>query len=210
MCGRYTMSDPERVIDEFSIVDRRPVLEPRFNIAPSQGVWVLLRTSGERPELALMRWGMDLPRASSPRPVIMVRAESLATKAMFKSAFRARRCLFLADGFYEWQRTGKRSLPYFIGQKERAPFAMAGIWQPPAPDESQIASCAIVTRPATSALTFIHHRMPAVLAPRHHEAWLDPSNADLRALRAIVDDDSGLEFAAVAVGPRVNAPANDD
>ena len=177
MCGRYTMSDPERVIDEFSIVDRRPVLEPRFNIAPSQGVWVLLRTAGEGPSSELMRWGWTCPalhrqtgdhgegRIAGDEGHVQ---ERVSGPAMLVSSGRLLRMAA----------AGKRSLPYFIGQKKRAPFAMAGIWQPPAHDESQIASCAIVTRPATSALTVIHHRMPAVLAPRHHEAWLDPSNAD--------------------------------
>src|SRR3954470_18289172 len=129
MCGRYSMSDPRRCIAEFSLLEKHPALEPRFNIAPSQGVWVvrMLGTGTER-RLDLLRWG--LVRAGKDAPgsatgLAMVRAESLATRASFGAAFRSRRCLLLADGFYEWRRAGKRSFPHHFRRPEGAPFVMA-------------------------------------------------------------------------------------
>ena len=102
MCGRYSMSDPRRCIAEFSLLEKHPALEPRFNIASSQGVWVvrMLGTGAER-RLDLLRWGLVRSKTSASGGLAMVRAESLATRASFGAAFRSRRCLLLADGFYE-------------------------------------------------------------------------------------------------------------
>src|SRR5438552_1656875 len=137
MCGRYTMSDPRRCIAEFSILEKAPALEPRFNMAPSQGVWVvrLVPTgdargeagSGEERRLDLLRWGLVRKAAGG---LAMVRAESLRTRSAFAEAFRRRRCLFLADGFYEWHKAGARSFPYHLHRPGGAPFVMAGIWYP--------------------------------------------------------------------------------
>jgi putative SOS response-associated peptidase YedK len=138
----------------------------------------------------------------------MVRAESLA-RASFLAAFRARRCLFLADGFYEWRRAGHRSFPYLIHRAADAPFVMAGLWAPSSGAEG-IDSCAVITRPARPPVDAVHDRMPALLAAEHHDAWLDPDFDDTDALRRMLERDPGFALEIHPVGPRVNTPANDD
>jgi putative SOS response-associated peptidase YedK len=213
MCGRYTVGDPKRCIAEFSVIEKQPALEPRFNIAPSQGVWVIrkLEPGGDR-RLDLLRWGFVVPESKRPSGVVMARAESVASRAPFTSAFRSRRCLFLADGFYEWKRTSKQSFPYFIHRPGNAPFAMAAVWEPAVHEagKSPLDSCAIITRPARPPVAQLHDRMPVLLSPEHHEDWLDPSFSDVGALRAMLLEEPKIDLVAEAVGPRVNSPANDD
>jgi putative SOS response-associated peptidase YedK len=218
MCGRYTMSDPHRSIGEFSILEKHPrlevspaALEPRYNIAPSQGVWVVrMPIAGKGPRLDLLRWGLVRARPSATG-IVMVRAESLASRAPFAAAFRQRRCLFVADGFYEWRRAGKKSFPYHVRRPDQGLLTMAGIWQKAPPGETPAAldSCAIITRPAGAPVHTLHDRMPAMIAPEDHAAWLDPAFDDTTALERMLEaDPAPLEI--VPVGPRVNAPANDD
>jgi putative SOS response-associated peptidase YedK len=142
----------------------------------------------------------------------MARAESVASRAPFTSAFRSRRCLLLADGFYEWKRTAKQSFPYHIHRPGHAPFALAAIWEPAiaAEGRSEMDSCAIITRPARSPVSEVHDRMPVMLATEHHEAWLDPAFSDVAALKAMLFEDPKIDLVTVAVGPHVNSPANDD
>jgi len=213
MCGRYTVGDPRRCIAEFSVLEKQPALEPRYNIAPSQGVWVIRRVApgGER-RLDLLRWGLIAPGAKRPGGVVMARAESVASRTPFTSAFRSRRCLLMADGFYEWRRTTKQSFPYYIHRPGNAPFAMAAIWEPalPAAGRTEMDSCAVITRPALPPVSNVHDRMPVILAPVHHDAWLDPGFSDVAALKAMLHENPSLDLVTVPVGPHVNSPANDD
>src|SRR5258708_31060390 len=145
MCGRYTVGDLKRVLAEFSLVAKRPALEPRYNVAPSQGVWVMrkLETGGER-RLDLLRWGFLAPQSKRPGGVVMARGESVAVRAPFVSAFQSRRCLLLADGFYEWRRTSKQSFPYHIHRPGNTPFTMAALWEPALPGsrDGELDTCA--------------------------------------------------------------------
>jgi putative SOS response-associated peptidase YedK len=217
MCGRYSMSDPRRCIAEFSLLEKQPALEPRFNIAPSQGVWVVrvLGTGDER-RLDLLRWGLVRSKTSAAGGLAMVRAESLATRASFAAAFRSRRCLLLADGFYEWRRAGKRSFPHHFRRPAGEPFVMAGIWYPatsPGNDANQLApldSCAVITRPARPPVDAVHDRMPAILSAEHVDEWLDPDFGDTSVLTAILEQEPGFVLESIQVGPRVNSPAHDD
>jgi putative SOS response-associated peptidase YedK len=219
MCGRYSMSDPQRCVGEFSLLEKQPALEPRYNIAPSQGVWVVrMLGTGAGRRLDLMHWGLVMrspPATTKSRAALpMVRVESLGTRASFGAAFRSRRCLLLADGFYEWRRGGQRSFPYHFRRTAGAPFAMAGIWYPAPPGEREgtapLDSCAVITRPARPPVDAVHDRMPAILSPEHHERWLDPDFGDTEALTRMLVEDPGFVLETVPVGPRVNSPANDD
>ena len=195
------------------MLEKQPALEPRFNIAPSQGVWVIrvLEPRGER-RLDLLRWGLVTPGAKRPSGVVMARSESVANRASFASAFRSRRCLLLADGFYEWKRTTKQSFPYYIHRPENAPFTMAAIWEPATSVEgaNDMDTCAIITRPARPPVSALHDRMPVILTPEHHDAWLDPAFSDVALLRAMLREDPKIDLVADAVSPHVNSPANDD
>jgi putative SOS response-associated peptidase YedK len=211
MCGRYSQTADLEVLRErfgFTASDVEE-LKPRYNIAPSQAAPVLVEDGGRR--LKLFRWGL-IPAwtkdASVGQKLINARAETLAVKPGFRESFRVRRCLVLADGFYEWRvRAGGVKQPVRIALKTRAPFAMAGLWDEwAAPDGGPARTFAIVTTAASSALRDIHERMPAVLGPVESARWLDPK-APAESLSALLRPKAGFEF--YPVSPLVNSPRND-
>jgi putative SOS response-associated peptidase YedK len=210
MCGRYSLRDPHRCFDEFSILEKPAALEPRYNIAPSQGVWAIrIRSPGLPRELCLLRWGFPISNARDGKATAMARAETLLGRSAFADAFASRRCLLVADGFYEWKRSANaRSFPHYIHRRGGAPFAMAAIWQPAAARE--LDGCAVITRPARAPVDAVHDRMPAILSPRHHDAWLDPTFRDPEALGELLFADPPSDLEVLAVGPRVNSVAHDD
>jgi putative SOS response-associated peptidase YedK len=210
MCGRYSLRDPQRCFAEFSILENPAALEPRYNVAPSQGVWAIrvIPPSRER-RLDLLRWGFSVPRRTGARETAMARAESLPRRFPFADAFASRRCLLLADGFYEWRKSGGRSVPHYFHRPDGAPFTIAGIWQPGPPSQA-LDGCAVITRPALPPVDAVHDRMPALLAPAHHQAWLDPAFEDRAALEHMLLMPSPFELVSVTVGPRVNSPFHDD
>jgi putative SOS response-associated peptidase YedK len=215
MCGRYTVRDPRRCLAEFSIIENPAALEPRYNIAPSQGLWAIRATAtGQPPELCLLRWGLVFsrkgnpadPRGVRPREMAMARAETVMRVSRFDPALASRRCLLLADGFYEWRRTGGRGAPHFVHRPGDAPFAMAALWQPASP----LDGCAVITRPALPPVDAVHDRMPAFIAPHDRAAWLDPGFTDPSELTRMLFAPPDFELLTTGVGPRVNSPANDD
>ncbi|HMI85199.1 MAG TPA: SOS response-associated peptidase [Polyangiaceae bacterium] len=211
MCGRYTIRDPRRVLAEFSILEKAPALESRFNVAPSQGVWAVRILGADRgPELDLLRWGfVGKPKPGSP-PIVMLRGEGMAKRPPFADAFRHRRCLLVADGFYEWRRAGRQSFPYYFTRPDGAPFGIAAIWEHASTEGGPLDTCALITRPALSPVDAVHHRMPALLAAAHRQRWLDPSFEDVDQLSEMLMDPPGFALQARPVSSRVNSPANDD
>jgi putative SOS response-associated peptidase YedK len=212
MCGRYTIRDPRRVLAEFSILEKTPALEPRFNVAPSQGVWAV-RVVGDarRPVLDLLRWGLAGKPAPGSPAVVMLRGEGLAKRPPFADAFRHRRCLLVADGFYEWRKVhGKKSFPYYFVRPDGAPFGIAALWEPASVQGGPLDACALITRPAVAPVDAVHHRMPVLLAASHRERWLDPAFDDVQALDQMLRDPPGFTLQASPVSSRVNSPANDD
>ena len=208
MCGRYTMSDPERVLHEFSVLEKNP-LGPRYNVAPSQGVWAICAMPGDpRPTLHQLRWGLQMSSERPAAPLIMARSETVA-KGAIAASFRDWRCLLLADGFFEWKRSGKTSQPYLFRRNGSAPFAMAGLWRPD-PGSPYGGACTVLTRPAIAPIAAVHHRMPLVLDPAHHAAWLDPQEHELAKLQSILKSAPLADFESVRVSPYVGSPANDD
>jgi len=213
MCGRYTVRDPRRCLAEFSIIENPAALEPRYNIAPSQGLWVIRATEpGQPPELCLLRWGFSRggsathARGTRPREIVMTRAETVMGVSRSDHGLASRRCLLIADGFYEWRRTEGRSAPYFMHRPDDAPFAMAAVWRPGSP----LDGCAVITRPAHPPVDAVHHRMPAFVAPHDRAAWLDPSFTDPAELSRMLFAAPDFELVTTGVGPRVNSPTNDD
>ncbi len=202
---------------------------PRYNIAPSQGVLVARAAPDGAREAAVLRWGL-IPSwakdADIGNRMINARAESVAEKPAFRAAFRARRCLILADGFYEWKSEAGGKQPYRITLADGGPFALAGLWErwagPPgggaqggeahggeAPRGETIESCTIVTTEANARLEEIHHRMPVILAPGAFDAWLDPDTPGAQA-QALLKPYPSEALAYYRVSPRLNSPANDD
>ena len=211
MCGRYTIRDPHRAFAEFSIVEKTPALEPRFNVAPAQGVWaVRVVGDAERPRLDLLRWGMVGKPAPASPVVVMVRGEGIGKRPPFADAFRRRRCLLVADGFYEWRRAGRQSFPYYFTRPDGAAFGIAAIWEEASSQGSALDTCALITRPALPPVDAVHHRMPVLLAAAHRERWLDPAFEDVHALSQMLIDPPGFALQARPVSSRVNSPAHDD
>lgn len=222
MCGRYTLHVPRaRIIERFRIardLTSQENLFERYNIAPAQKVAaVRIALDGVR-ELVALRWGLVphwAKEARSEYSMINARAETVAEKPAFRSAFRHRRCLIPADGFYEWQvRPGsKLKQPWYIRLKDGELFAFAGLWErwePRAGAEGEpVESCTILVTDANELVRPIHDRMPVILDPADYETWLNPTR-DPEALRALLKPYPAPAMIAWKIGTRVNNPRNDD
>jgi len=216
MCGRFTLRSPAAAVAEQFALPEVPPLAPRFNIAPSQPVAVVRlapNTPQPRRELVLLRWGLIPAWAKDPavgNRMINARAETAAEKPAYRVAFRQRRCLLPADGFYEWQGAGRRKQPYFIHFRDDRLFAFAGLWESwQGADGSYIESCSLLTTEPNELLRPIHNRMPVILAPNSYGPWLDPT-APADTLAPLTPPYPADEMAAEPIGTRVNNPARDD
>ncbi len=184
MCGRFTLRTPEGVkvpYIDWSVLEE---LAPRYNIAPSQNILSVVQRESDR-EATFLQWGLIPYWSKEPKGIINARVETIDEKASFKDSFQRRRCLIVADGFYEWERVGKKiSQPYYFQMTDQAPFAFAGIWDRWKDNERQITSCAIITTTANELLARIHHRMPVILNSESFDLWLneDSRSADLKDL----------------------------
>ena len=212
MCGRYSLTaDPGELARRFEFAGDWRGLEPRYNIAPTQQVLAVV--GGDTRHAGLMRWGL-IPHwakeRKSGRPLINARAETVGDRPTFRAAFRRRRCLVLADGFYEWQRTGESKRPMRIVLESRGPFAFAGLWSLwTDPDGKRIPSCAIITTEANDLLRPIHERMPVILPPDAEAFWLDPDVDDPGALGSLLTPYPTEEMDVYEVPSLVNSAAND-
>ena len=182
MCGRFTLKTLDRIRLPNYHSDF-PVLKPRYNIAPSQDILtVVQRDAG--PEPALLQWGLIPSWSKEAKGIINARVETIEEKPSFNDSFKNRRCLIFADGFYEWERHGKISQPYYFQMKDGAPFAFAGIWDSWRHNGLTVDSCAIITTTANELLATIHHRMPVILETESYDLWLgaDSRPTDLKDL----------------------------
>ena len=213
MCGRFTLRTPPVDLVEVFDLLREPMWVSRFNIAPSQSVLAIRAGEGGR-ESALLTWGLIPSWAKDPKVgsrMINARSETVATKPSFRAAFKRRRCLIAADGFYEWQKTdGKTKQPYFIGLEDHRPFAFAGLWEHwEAADGSTILTCTIITTTANSLLEGIHDRMPVILAPDDYGCWLDPKIEGGDKLEALLRPFDASAMRRYPVSTVVNNPRHD-
>ena len=212
MCGRFTLTLPPDLIAEAFGLDDVPILEVRYNIAPTQPVAVVRRLSPGRPrQLDLLRWGVTFPPVPGVRrsgPVINARSESVATRPPFRDAFRRRRCLVPADGFYEWSARGARRQAFHIARRDGRPFAFAGIWEPERQGGSP-ASCVILTTEPNDLVRSIHDRMPVIVDPADYDRWLAPEDAPPELLAGLLKPYPVAPLAARPVGPAVNNAQNE-
>ncbi len=214
MCGRYTLATPvETLAEEFDITGPLPEVWPSYNVAPTQQVAVVLAGDGMR-RLEMLRWGLIPPWADDPEigsRMINARSETVAEKPSFRRAFKERRCLIPADGFYEWQRTDSGKQPYYVRKKDGRPFAFAGLWESwKNPEDSEIRSCTILTTDANELVGGIHHRMPVILPPENYEVWLDPFFREADALLPLLEPYPSGDMEAYPVSRFVNKPSNDE
>ncbi len=216
MCGRYTLATPVAELGRIFGFDERPNLAPRYNVAPTQPIPIVRALDGHR-SLALARWGLVPPWADDPaigNKLINARGETLLEKASFRNAAKARRCLVLADGFYEWKTEAGKKRPFRIVMRDRGPFALAGLWEAwkgpkGAPLESPLESATIVTTSANALLSGLHDRMPVILPPDAWDLWLDPKAPPELAMELVRPaPEDWLE--TYPVGPRVGNVRNDD
>ncbi len=205
---------PEVLAEAFRL-DATPDLQPRYNVAPSQGVaCVRAGLPSRKREAVTLRWGLLPSWAKDPAmgmKFINARAETVAEKPSFRQPFRERRCLVPADGYYEWKREGSRKQPYHIRLNSERPFAFAGLWDRwTGADGQTIESCAILTTTPNERLASIHDRMPVILPPVAYEPWLDPGLQDAMRLVPFLTPYPADAMIAVPVSRLVNDPRVDD
>ena len=218
MCGRFALITPgETVLTAFE-VDANPLdlaqIPPRYNIAPTQPVLaVRAAANGRQRELTLFQWGLVPSWSQDPKlgaRMINARSETVAEKPAFRAAFKRRRCLIPADGFYEWQKTAGGKQPMYIHSQDERPFALAGLWELwQSADGSTLQSCTILTTTPNELMEPIHNRMPVILDPADYDDWLHPDpkpEIGLHLLRPY----PAAKMAAYPVSSWVNSPAHDD
>lgn len=211
MCGRYTLATPVgRLAEEFGFDSSSTEFRTSYNMAPTRQVPVVLAEGGKR-RLEMLRWGLVPSWADDPgigARMINARSETAPEKPSFRRAFRDRRCLIPADGFYEWKRENGGKQPYYFRMQGGRPFAFAGLWESWTKD-GEIRSCAILTTAANEVVAGIHERMPVILPSRHYEAWLDPE-AERDELTDLLVPYPGDDLETYPVSRFVNSPGNDD
>ena len=213
MCGRYTLiSNISELQGRFGFVMDSPAPEPRYNIAPTQAALTVVNDGRRRGEM--MRWGLVPSWAKDIKigsRMINAVSETAATKPAFRSAFRRRRCLVLADGFYEWRREGKQRVPMYFSRKSGETMAFAGLWESwKSPDGGIVRSCAILTTAANEFIAPIHHRMPAILSAETEPLWLDPLTETPATLEPLLLPAPSELLDVREVSPTVNNVRNDN
>jgi len=216
MCGRFTLTvDPDELREALPGFIIPSGMTPRYNIAPSQPVAVIANDG--KNQLDFFIWGLIPSWAKDPQigsRMINARAETLTEKPSFRSAFKYRRCLILADGFYEWQAHEDRGkvykTPMYIRLKTGVPFAFAGLWEEwHAPDGSEVLSCAIITTEPNDFMKTIHNRMPVILPKESYTQWLDSGIQDPISLQGLLTAYPPENMIAFPVSRKVNDPASD-
>lgn len=211
MCGRYTLrASAEDIAREFQLTCIPP-WTPRYNIAPTQDVLAVRMRNGA-PEAELLRWGLipswteDVKKAPL---LINAKCETAASKPAFRAAMERRRCLVIADGFFEWKKAGKEKQPFHYRLRDQRPFAFAGLWEFWKQGEQIIKSCAILTTDANELTAPVHDRMPVILDHESQRLWLDPDIQDPAKLKDICRPYPASEMTTSRVNPIVNKATND-
>lgn len=214
MCGRYSLTiDKQKLLQEFDLQQEHlKSISPRYNIAPSQPV-LIITSQENKSKLELCQWGLIPSWAKDPsigNRMINARKETIVEKPSYRSPFKNRRCLVLADGFYEWKQTGKTKIPYYIRLKSGAPFGMAGLWSHwQSKEGSEILSCTIITGEPNELMKPIHDRMPMIIPKNQRPFWLDHSRFESDKLLKLLEPYSENEMEAFPVSRVVNDPKND-
>jgi putative SOS response-associated peptidase YedK len=210
MCGRFSASKSDDIIRKFGSLAKAFSLGPRYNIAPSQMVAGIRLDASGQAEFVNLKWGLIPSWASDPKiawSLINARGETVKTKPAFRDAFKRRRCLILADGFFEWAKEGDKKLPFHFRLKSHEPFAFAGLWESwTGPGGEPIETCTIITCEANQLVKPVHGRMPVILAEDAYALWLDAKtpNSELLLLPYPAN-----EMETYPVSTLVNSPRNE-
>ncbi len=209
MCGRYArFSSVKTFAERFSAQGLLDVTES-YNVAPTQAALLARNKDDDGRELAALRWGL-IPSWSkepkTPYSTINTRATTVAERPAFRHAFRKRRCLIAADGYFEWRKLERTKQPYFIRLKNGEPFAFAGLWERWEREGQHIDSCSIIVTHAAEPLREIHERMPVILDPADYDAWMDPKLTDPAHLKRFLKPFPGEHLEAYPISARVNSP----
>ncbi len=239
MCGRFTQTNSSSEIAKAFNLTNVPELKPRYNIAPTQQVGTILHSnSPSEREFKWLRWGL-IPHWAKDKSIgnklINARAETIAQKPSFRSAFRHSRCLIIASGFYEWQRAENHKQPFYIQQIDSLPLAFAGLWSTArldmlssrehplceavsfrtrstwqSPENETINTCTIITTEANEIMKPIHQRMPVILKSDNYEKWLDPTIQKPELLQPLLQPDSSAQLKIYPVSTLVNNSRNNN
>ncbi|MEX6701342.1 SOS response-associated peptidase [Peribacillus frigoritolerans] len=213
MCGRFTLfTDIEEIKERFDIQGSfDEEYQFSYNISPSQSVLSVIN-DGVRNRLGYLRWGLIPFWAKDEKAgykMINARAETIAEKASFRNAYKKKRCLIIADSFYEWKKTPERKIPMRIKLKNHAPFGMAGLWESwKSPEGISIYSCSVITTVPNELMTSIHDRMPVILKPEDEKDWLNPSINDPAYLQQYLKSFDSEQMEAFEVSTDVNSTKN--
>jgi len=208
MCGRFTLIKTGAELASLFGLGQPPEWGPRYNIAPTQGVLAVRLAGGVR-SASLMRWGLVPPWATgNGPPLINARAETVKDRPAFRDAFKRRRCLLPADGFYEWQADGREKRPHYFTLTGGGAFAVAGLWEPRGVRPDEAGSVALLTTDANELVRPCHDRMPVILPPEAWGEWLAPGPATPGLLGLLVPFTAG-RMAARAVGKAVGSPRSE-
>ena len=212
MCGRFSQrSSPKKIAGKFEVEDVPPLLE-RYNVAPAQQV-LGIRGSEDKREATFFRWGLVPAWAKDPsigNKLINARSETAAEKPSFREAFKRRRILVPAEGFYEWAGRGtKGRRPLYFHMKDGEPFAIAGLWERWEGGDEPLETCTLLTTEANSLLAPYHDRMPVILKPEEYGLWLDPGVRRAELLTPLLRPYPHEGMTAYTVSPLVNSPANE-
>jgi putative SOS response-associated peptidase YedK len=213
MCGRYALfASFDDILDRFELRERFApfAYAPRYNIAPTQPVLAITTSEQGERHLTHLRWGLIPSWAKDPKignRMINARAETIREKPSFRRSFERRRCLIIANGFYEWRREGTHKIPIFIRLKSGQPFGFAGLWDLwRSPQGDEVPSCTIITTEANELMKPIHDRMPVILPKAAESAWLDPEQKGGSELTELLTAYPSEKMEAYPVSPRVNSP----
>ena len=211
MCGRFTLYHSKEQLEARFQAETAVAFAPRYNIAPTQPVAVVLQH--QKRTLEAFKWGLVPFWAKDAKigsRMINARAETIAEKPAYRAALKRRRCLIPASGYYEWKKEGKEKRPTYIHFDDGHLFSMAGLWEEwTSPDDELLHTCTIITTSANDFMAPIHHHMPVIFSPELEEAWLDSSMEDPEKLTALLQPYSGGGMVAHPVSRQVNAAAYD-
>jgi putative SOS response-associated peptidase YedK len=210
MCARYTLRSPADLLAARFGLPETPGFRPRFNIAPSQLIPVIgAKAGGHGRGLAMFKWGFipHWQQDDKGMKPVNARSETVGTTPLFADSFRLRRCLVIADGFYEWKTVNKKKMPVHFRLKSHEPFGFAGVWDVWNGPQGKVFSAAIITTEPNELTREVHNRMPVILARGDEASWLDPANQDAAKLQAMLKPYSASEMEATQVNPAMNRPS---